>query len=168
MERKLRKHIVAPSPEVRTGMPGDAIDIIVEAEVLVTSEAEGFPLDNIVDSSSGPGSSQWVAGTTGPQTLVFKFDAPQHISGINYEIEENETARTQEVSFEVSSDAGAHFREVLRQEYNFSPDGSTYEREELTFDLPGVTQLRMVIKPDKGNRECRAKLNSIVFRRKIA
>ncbi len=166
MDRKLRKQIVAPAAEPNPGIPADAIDIIDEAEVLASSEAERFPLDNIVDGSCGPGSSQWVAGTTGPQTLVFKFDAPQHITGINYEIEENETVRTQEVLFEVSSDSGAHFREILRQEYNFSPDGSTFQREALTFDLPGTTQLRIVIKPDKGNRECRAKLNSIVFRRK--
>ena len=165
MSERLRKRIIGPTPPVAAGLPADAIDIVREAEVLATSESEAHPLDNIVDGSTGPGSSQWVAGTAGPQTLIFKFDAPRHIAGLVYETEEKEVARTQEVSFEVSTDQGAHFREILRQEYNFSPDGSTFHREELAFDLPAATDLKMVIKPDKGNRDCRAKLNYIAFRR---
>ncbi|MFH1494194.1 MAG: discoidin domain-containing protein [Pseudomonadota bacterium] len=143
--------------------PANTIDIIQNAEVIATSESENFPLDNIVDGSTGPGSSQWVAGSTGPQTLIFKFDTPQNITAIVYEIEEKETARTQEICFEVSTDSGAKFREILRHEYNFSPDGSTFQREELKQDLPQITDLKMTIKPDKGHLDCRAKLNHIAF-----
>ncbi len=144
-------------------VPVNTIDIIRNAEVIATSESENAPLDNIVDGSTGAGSSQWVAGTTGPQTLIFKFDTPQNISGIVYEIEEREMARTQEVCFEVSGDSGTQFREILRHEYNFSPDGSTFQREELKLDLPRTTDLKMIIKPDKGDLICRAKLNYIAF-----
>lgn len=141
----------------------NTIDIIRNAEVIATSDSEDFPLDNIVDASTGPGSSQWVAGSSGPQILIFKFDTPQNISGIVYEIEERELARTQEVCFEASTDAGAHFREIMRHEYNFSPDGSTFQREELKLNLPLTTDLKMIIKPDKGNLNRRAKLNHIAF-----
>ena len=143
--------------------PANTIDIIRNAEVAATSESENSPLDNIVDGSTGPGSSQWVAGSTGPQTLTFKFDAPQNITAIVYEIEEREIARTQEICFEVSTDSGARFREILRHEYNFSPDGSTFQREELKLDLSQITDLKMTIKPDKGNLNCRARLNHIAF-----
>lgn len=143
--------------------PANTIDIIRNAEVAVTSESENSPLDNIVDGSTGPGSSQWVAGSTGPQTLIFKFDAPQNITAIIYEIEEREIARTQEICFEVSTDSGVRFREILRHEYNFSPDGSTFQREELKLDLSQITDLKMTIKPDKGNLNCRARLNHIAF-----
>lgn len=164
MHEKLRKKIIS---SVTAGAaipdPANTIDIIRNAEVIATSESESCPLDNIVDGSTGPGSSQWEAGSTGAQTLIFKFDVPQNITGIDYEIEEREVARTQEVCFDVSIDSGAHFREILRQEYNFSPNGSTYQREELKLDIPQVTELKMTIKPDKGNHECRAKLNHIAF-----
>lgn len=161
MREKLRKKIISAATGVALPVPVNIIDMVQHAEVIATSESEKFPLDNIVDGSMGPGSSQWVAGTTGPQTLVFKFDAPQHITGIVYEIEEKDVARTQEVSFEVSSDSGAHFREILRHEYNFSPDGTTFQREELKLDLSRITDLKMTIKPDKGNLNCLAKLNYI-------
>jgi len=163
MHEKLRKKIVPAAARAVMPVPANTIDIIQNAEVVATSESENFPLDNIVDGSTGPGSSQWVAGATGPQILIFKFDTPQNITGIVYEIEEHEIARTQEVCFEVSSDSGLHFREILRHEYNFSPDGSTFQREELKLDLPHITDLKMIIKPDKGNLVCRAKLNHIAF-----
>lgn len=163
MYEKLRKRITPSAAVAVMPAPANTIDIIQNAEVIATSESENFPLDNIVDGSTGPGSSQWVAGSTGPQTLVFKFDTPQNITGIVYEIEEQEVARTQEVCFEVSTDSGAHFREILRHEYNFSPDGSTFQREELKLDLSQITDLKMSIKPDKGNLGFRAKLNHIAF-----
>jgi hypothetical protein len=163
MREKLRK-MISPSPTgVAMAVPANTIDIIQHAEVIATSESENFPLDNIVDGSRGPGSSQWIAGSTGPQILIFKFDAPQNITGIVYEIEEKEVARTQEICFEVSTDSGVHFRELMRHEYNFSPDGSTFQREELKLDLTQITDLKMTIKPDKGNLNCSAKLNFIAF-----
>ncbi len=163
MSDKLRKKIIPSTTGATILAPVSTIDIIRNAEVIATSESENLPLDNIVDGSTGPGSSQWVAGTIGPQTLIFKFDTPQSITRVIYEIEEQEVTRTQEVCFEVSTDSGAHFREILRHEYNFSPEGSTFQREELKLDLHHTTDLKMIIKPDKGNINCRAKLNYIEF-----
>lgn len=163
MHEKLRKKIVSSGTEADMPTMVNTIDIIRNAEIIATSESENFPLDNIVDGSTGPGSSQWVAGSAGQQTLIVKFDAPQNITAIVYEIEEREIARTQEVCFEVSTDSGAHFREILRHEYNFNPNGSTFQREELKLGLPQLTDLKMTIKPDKGNLNCRAKLNHIAF-----
>lgn len=163
MSEKLKKKIIPFTTGATILAPVNTIDIIHNAEVTVTSESENFPLDNIVDGSIGPGSSQWVAGTIGLQVLVFKFDTPQSITRVIYEIKEQEVARTQEVCFEVSTDSGANFREILRQEYNFSPGGSTFQREELKLDLHQITDLKMIIKPDKGNINCRAKLNHIEF-----
>ncbi|NDU80196.1 MAG: hypothetical protein G3I11_02440 [Ferrovum sp.] len=163
MSEKLKKKIILFITGATILAPVNTIDIIHNAEVTVTSESENSPLDNIVDGSIGPGSSQWVAGTIGLQALVFKFDTPQSIIRVIYEIQEQDVARTQEVCFEVSTDSGANFREILRQEYNFSPAGSTFQREELKLDLHQITDLKMIIKPDKGNINCRAKLNHIEF-----
>lgn len=81
-----------------------------------------------------------------------------HRIGIVYEIDKPEIARIQEVSFEVSSDSGAYFRKILRQEYNFSLNGDTLQRKEMKPDLSRNTDLKMTIKPDKGNLNCLAKL----------
>ena len=53
-----------------------------------------------------------------------EFDRPQTISRLVYEVEEAERERTQEVRVEVSEDGGRTYRQILVQEYNFSPGGS--------------------------------------------
>jgi hypothetical protein len=95
--------------------------------------------------------------------LVLAFDAPQAIRRVALEVEEPEVARTQELQLGVSTDGGRTYREVLRQEYNFSPPGTTFEREDWAADAEGVTHLRLVIRPDKGDKPCRAMITSLVL-----
>ena len=49
----------------------------------------------------------------------------------------------------MSEDGGRSYRQILVQEYNFSPGEATYQREELRFNLHGVTHLRLTIVPNK-------------------
>ena len=53
--------------------------------------------------------------------IVLEFDRPQTISRLVYEVEEATRERTQEVRIEVSEDGGRSYRQILVQEYNFSP-----------------------------------------------
>jgi sporulation-control protein spo0M len=80
--------------------------------------------------------------------IVIEFDRPRSISRILYEVETMQQ-RTQEVRVEVSEDGGQSYRQILVQEYNFSPRGATYQREEQRFNLPQVTHLRLTIVPNK-------------------
>jgi hypothetical protein len=57
--------------------------------------------------------------------------------------------RTQEIRVEVSEDGGGTYRQILVQEYNFSPSGATYQYEEQRFNLQRVTHLRLTIVPNK-------------------
>jgi hypothetical protein len=57
--------------------------------------------------------------------------------------------RTQEERVEVSEDGGQSYRQILVQEYNFSPGGATYQREEQRVNLRQVTHLRLTIVPNK-------------------
>ena len=57
--------------------------------------------------------------------------------------------RTQEVHVEASTDAARSYRSVLVQEYTFSPRGSTFQREDIRFDLHNLTQLRLTVVPNK-------------------
>lgn len=140
--------------------PGPEKDIGALATVFVTSEEPDHPIENAFDAEEGPGASRWIAGVPGQQTVILAFDAPQAIRKVRLEMEEHDTSRTQEVDLSVSDDGGQTYRHVLRQEYNFSPPGTTMEREEWPLSADGVTHVRLRIKPDKGDRPCRATLTT--------
>jgi hypothetical protein len=159
----LRKQIIR-APALTAVPTPDEIDIAAVATVLVTSETATHPVEHAFDSHRGPGGSRWVAGEPGEQTLILAFDAPQAIRRVILEVEEPEVARTQELQLALSTDGGRAYREVLRQEYNFSPPGTTFEREDWAVTAEGVTHLRLVIRPDKGGRPCRATVTSLVLR----
>jgi hypothetical protein len=159
----LRKQIIGGRVVTPAHHP-DEIDIVATATVSVTSEAAQHPIDNAFDDSRGPGGSRWVAGGPGEQTLIVAFDSPRMIGHITLEVEEREVARQQVIWVSVSSDGGRTYRELLRQEYVFSPPGTTFEREEWTVREEEVTHLQLVIKPDKGGKPCQATLVSLALR----
>ena len=79
------------------------------------------------------------------------------------EVEELEVSRTQEFQLPMSHDGGQTYRELRRQEYHFSPPGTTFEREDWTVLTESVTHLQLWIKPDKGGQPCRATLTALVL-----
>jgi len=158
----LRKQIIGAPPAASALVPGQ-IDIAAVATVLVTSEAADHPVDHAFDGRRGPGGSRWIAGEPGEQAVILAFDAPQSIRRVILEVEEHGLARTQELQLAASGDGGQTYRELLRQEYNFSPPGTTFEREEWAVTAECVTHLRLWIKPDKGGKPCRATLTSLVL-----
>ena len=159
----LRKQILKATPANPVPPPGE-IDIAAVATVQVTSEASDHPVDHAFDGSRGPGGTRWIAGEPGDQTLILVFDAPQTIRRVLLEVEEHEIARTQEVQLAASVDGGQTYRELVRQEFNFSPPGTTFEREDWAVTAEGVTHLRLWIKPDKGGKTCRGTITSLVLR----
>ena len=156
----LRKQIIKPFPASPAPNPGE-IDIVAAATVLVTSEQPEHPVDHVFDERRGRGGSRWIAGEPGEQEMILVFDVPQTIHRVLLEVEELEIARIQELQLSVSSDGGQTYREVLRQEFNFSPPGTTFEREEWTVSADCVTHLRLHIKPDKGGKPYRATITSL-------
>jgi hypothetical protein len=64
------------------------------------------------------------------------------------------------VQLAVSSDGGLTYRELVRQEFHFSPDGATWEDETWTVPQDQVTHVRLVIKPDKGRTDVYATLTT--------
>jgi len=159
----MRKQIIKPTPSA-SAIPQGELDIAAIATVSMTSEMAAHPVENAFDGRRGPGGSRWIAETRGEQTLILAFDTPQAIKMAGLEIEELQDSRTQELQLAVSCDGGQSYRELLRQEFNFSPPNTTFEREEWTIGAEAVTHLRLQIKPDKGDRSCRASLTSLVLR----
>jgi hypothetical protein len=158
----LRKQILTDLPTRRARKSG-VKDISALATVLVTSEAPDHPVDHLFDASDGPGGTRWIAAADGEQTLVLAFDAPQTIRAVGIEAEERSASRTNVLTISLSDDGGRTYRERIRQEFNFSP-GTAFEREEWSIPAEGVTHVRIVIQPDKGNAPHRATLTSITVR----
>jgi hypothetical protein len=102
-----------------------------------------------------------VAAEPGEQVLILAFDTAQTIHRVILEVEEREVSRTQELELSISSDGGQTYRELRRQEYTFSPPGTSFEREDWAITAEGITHLRLRIKPDKGSKPCRATLTSL-------
>ena len=125
------------------------------AQVEVTSEDAAYP----IESGLLPGTeSGWRAGRPGPQTVRLVFDQPQKIRRLHLEFYEDELERTQEFALRWSSNGGESYREIVRQQYNFSPPGTTSEREDYAVDLDGVTILELSIVPDISGGPARASL----------
>src|SRR5438309_1916669 len=97
------------------------------AQVEVSSEDAAHPIESALIPSTGPG---WRAGQPGQQTVRLLFDAPQMVRHIRLLFKEDGQERTQEFVLRWSSDGGQSYREIVRQQYNFSPPGSTSECED--------------------------------------
>jgi len=158
----VRKEILKQSEPGR--LPSfELIDVATLAQVMVTSEDADHPVEMAFDGRGGPGGTRWVAAADGEQTLIVAFDDPQRVHGILLEIEEPEVARTQQLQVAISTDGGGSYREIVRQEYNFSPPGTSFERERWSAEAEGVTHLRLVIAPDKGVRPGRASVTTLAL-----
>jgi hypothetical protein len=146
---RLRKRPLEADAQADADATGE-IDIAGGATVAYSSEDPAHPVEHLLDGNSGPGATRWISAR--PDTiehLVVEFDQPQAISRLVYEVEEAERERTQEVRVEVSEDGGRTYRQILVQEYTFSPGGATYQREEQRFNLLPVSHLRLTIVPNK-------------------
>jgi hypothetical protein len=163
----LRKLIIpaAPHPsDPRTGEKAEGMYIPELATVLVTSEAAEHPVDCLFDGHDGPGGTRWVAAVDGEQELILAFDTPQTIQEVGLETEEFQASRTQVLTLALSQNGGRTYREILRQEFNFSPPGTTFERERWTVAATMVSHLRVTVRPDKGGKLGRASLTSLTIR----
>ena len=80
---------------------------------------------------------------------------------MNLVFQENDRERTQQFVLRWSSDAGRSYREIVRQQYNFSPPDTTSECEDYTVELAGLTALELTIVPDISGGTACASLNQL-------
>ena len=125
------------------------------ARVEISSEDPEHPIEAALLSSSEGG---WRAARPGEQTIRLIFDHPQRVRRIQLLFEERERARTQEFALHWSPDGGRSFKEIVRQQWNFSPAGSVREAEDYRVDLPGLTTLELAILPDISKEDVHASL----------
>jgi hypothetical protein len=154
----MRKRLITPAPETVRSREKGWLDVDRAATVEFTSEAEGYPVESAFVAGQSPG---WRASTPGPQTIRLAFDQPQKLKLISLVFEENETARTQEFVLRWSPDDGIPYKEIVRQQWNFSPPETNQEVEEYQVDLSNVTILELVIVPNLSGGATRASLKSL-------
>jgi hypothetical protein len=127
------------------------------ASVEVTSEEQGFPVESALVGDDGHG---WRAANPGTQIVRLVFDEPQRLKRIWLVFEDAENIRTQEFVLRWSRGSGHSFREIVRQQWNFSPSGSIREIEDYSVDLSEVAVLELIVVPDRSNGQARASLLS--------
>ena len=152
-KRIVRPHHAQPGSQTDQGW----LDLEQIATVEVTSEDPGFPIESAFGSNDGPG---WRASEGGEQQIRIIFDKPLSIHRIGLRFHEADDERTQEFVLRWSSESGGS-REIVRQQWNFSPSGATTEIEHYVVDLDDVSVLELAIRPDLRRPEAVASLASL-------
>jgi hypothetical protein len=156
----MRKRQIIPTLQ-GAELPGEAwLDMDRNVLVEVTSEEKACPIESALlpDENENRG---WRAANPGAQIIRFIFDEPQTLRRIRLIFEDTENTRTQEFVLRWSPGTGRSFREIVRQQWNFSPSGSIREVEDYTVELSEVAVLELMIVPDKADRGARASLGNL-------
>lgn len=151
----MRKRLIGPGPREVTAVEPDWLDLERLAQVEITSEAAGYPIESALIPGTGSG---WQAAQSGEQTIRLLFDEPLRLQRLRLVFHEGELERTQEFVLRWSPDGGQSYREIVRQQYNFSPPDAAREVEDYDVQLDGVTALELRIVPDISAGSARASL----------
>lgn len=155
--RTVRKRILdtetaGPVRDLESGWR-DLTDI---ATVEATSEDPDFPIESVFAPTPGQG---WRASKPGEQVIRIVFDEAISIRRIQLQFDEPRFERTQQFTLRWSSKQGGMPKEIVRQQWNFSPSGSTRQLESYDVTLDDVSALELAIKPDVGDQKAVATLS---------
>ncbi len=150
----MRKQIIRV-PQIAPAWDQGWLDVNATASVEVSSEDQNYPIESAL---MGDEKSGWRASEAGSQTIRLIFDSPRRLKRIWLAFQDSEAFRTQEFVLRWASQLGRPFREIVRQQWNFSSPGGVREIEDYAVDLVDVGVLELIIVPDKGGGETRASL----------
>ena len=149
----MRKRLIAQN-RLETG---DWLDLQTLAQVEISSEDPAHPIEfALSDHEDG-----WQAAESGEQVVRVLFDEPRELRVIELTFDEHRAARTQEFLLRWSPDGGRSYRDIVRQQFTFSPPGTTRETERLTVNLREVTAVELKIGPDISHGSVHASLRSL-------
>lgn len=154
----MRKRLISqalPSPGLSAQ---DWLNVDRLASVEVTSEENGYPIESALLRGEKRG---WRAANDGAQIIRLIFDEPQKLRRIWLVFEDTENTRTQEFVLRWSADTDHSFREIVRQQWNFSQPNAVRETEDYAVEIPGVKTLELVIVPDIKGGSARASLRNL-------
>jgi len=155
-EEVMRKRIVGPASGGVSASDGAWLDVESRAEIEVTSEDAEHPIESALRLEDR---ESWRAAGPGAQTLRLRFDNPQRLERIRLVFEERGAARTQEFVLRWSGDDGRTYRDIVRQQYTFTPPDTVREVEDYRVQLEGVTTLELHLVPNISGGVARASLS---------
>ena len=140
----MRKRIIERK---RNSLPLDKPWLELEslAQVEVSSEEAQHPIEAALVPGAAPG---WRAAAPGQQIVRLMFDEPQNLRLIHLVFDEHEQERLQQYTLRWCSGAGQPYREIVRQQYSFSPPTSSREVEDFNVNLDSCAELELSIIPD--------------------
>lgn len=156
--RQMRKSFITELPKEAELSGQNWLNLLMMARAELTSEDQAHTIESALNPSGGSG---WRAMGPGTQTIRLLFDEPLQIRHINLVFLEKELQRTQEFVLRWSSDAGRSYREIVRQQYTFTPPETIREIEDYIVDLAGVMALELIILPDINGGETCASLSEL-------
>ena len=142
----MRKRIITPAQLATAIHDQQWLNVEQLATVEITSEDAAHPIESALRLAGQ--ASGWRAAAPGVQTIRLLFDQPQRLQRIWLNFVETQAERTQEYVLRWSPDGGKSFQEIVRQQWNFNPNGATRETEDHQVDLAAVTVLELSIIPD--------------------
>ena len=154
----MRKRIVPVRPTPGPRADGGWLDLGAVAEVEITSEDPEYPIESALIPGQDGG---WRASAPGRQVIRLLFSPAQRVTHIQLHFQEDSVARTQEYVLQWSPERGQSCREIVRQQWNFSPGGATVEFEDHQVELPPIAVLELIIDPDSENQGAVASLRSM-------
>ncbi len=156
----MRKTTINPVFENSPSSNLDFLDLERLAQVEISSECPEHPVESalLLNEDAGAG---WRAANPGEQTIRVVFDQPCAIERIFLEFEERQQARTQEFVLLGLIDNESAYREILRQQYHFSPPNTTQEIEHYEVKLNRLKALELRIIPDISGGDACATLKKL-------
>jgi hypothetical protein len=141
----MRKQIISQRQRESPSANISWLDLEALAQVEVTSEDAAHPIESALLTVGATG---WRAESAGEQTVRLLFEAPQRLRRIRLLFREEKEARTQEFVLRWSPKTESSWRDIVRQQYHFSPSGATEEIEEYQVELEDVAALELTITPN--------------------
>jgi len=154
----MRKRIIRPAQQAAAPPDDEWLNLEMLAEVEVSSEDSARPIECALLPGQASG---WCASEAGKQTIRLLFAHPRPLKRIWLHFVEGRTERTQEYVLRWSPDGGKTFRDIVRQQWNFSPHGATSEVEDHRVELPAVSVLELSIDPDTSGKNALASLEAL-------
>ena len=109
----IRKQVLKNTPVRRAPW----LDLESLATFEISSEDAEYPIECALRDDE----KSWRAAEDGKQTIRINFDSPQIVSRIALRFEENNVARTQQFILLWRSSRESNWREIVRQQFHFSP-----------------------------------------------
>lgn len=154
----MRKRLISKAGSDVGTLSTGWLDLAQAALVEVTSEADGYPVEQALVPHSQQG---WRASEPGRQTIRLLFDEPHTIRTIRLLFREERDARTQEFVLRWLPQGTTVWKDVVRQQWNFSPPQTVEEREEYNVNLASAAALELSIDPGPSQPGVFASLESL-------